>query len=214
MTWRALPAGVGARWPEWSTGWRASPRVGWQRWPMRRALDAPCRRMPPMWRPWRRRWRCRRPLWASPSTSGPPSDSRPLWSSRPVSISRPAGGVCSWRSTAGCADAPNTRSSTCNPRPPWPPRAPRWPRWGKKVRAEPEHPEHYELHFQDETHLETNPYLCRVWHRRGTQPTLPGGGANRRVTGFGSVEALGRAPLEPVRAAPDTAGVVRYLELL
>ena len=72
----------------------------------------------------------------------------------------------------------------------------------------------YELHYQDETHLETNPYLCRVWHRRGTQPTLPGVGTNRRVTVFGSVEALGRTRIELVRAAQDTAGFVRYLELL
>jgi hypothetical protein len=79
------------------------------------------------------------------------------------------------------------------------------------VRAEPER---YELHYQDETHLETNPYLCRVWHRRGQQPTLPGVGTNRRVTVFGSVEALGRARIELVRAAQDTAGFVRYLELL
>jgi DDE superfamily endonuclease len=79
------------------------------------------------------------------------------------------------------------------------------------VRAEPAR---YELHFQDETHLETNPYLCRVWHRRGTQPTLPGVGTNRRVTVCGSVEALGRARIELVRAAQDTAGFVRYLELL
>ncbi len=27
----------------------------------------------------------------------------------------------------------------------------------------------YELHYEDETHLETNPYLGRVWHRRGEQ---------------------------------------------
>jgi transposase len=79
------------------------------------------------------------------------------------------------------------------------------------VRAEPAR---YELHFQDETHLETNPYLCRVWHRRGTQPTLPGVGTNRRVTVCGSVEALGRARIALVRAAQDTAGFVRYLELL
>ena len=72
----------------------------------------------------------------------------------------------------------------------------------------------YELHFQDETHLETNPYLCRVWHRRGQQPTLPGVGTNRRVTVFGSVEGLGRTRIELVRAAQDTAGFVRYLELL
>jgi transposase len=79
------------------------------------------------------------------------------------------------------------------------------------VRAEPER---YELHFQDETHLETNPYLCRVWHRRGTQPTLPGVGTNRRVTVCGSVEVLRRTRIELVRAAQDTAGFVRYLELL
>jgi DDE superfamily endonuclease len=79
------------------------------------------------------------------------------------------------------------------------------------VRAEPER---YELHFQDETHLETNPHLCRTWHRKGKQPTLPAVGTNRRVTVFGSVEALGRARVELVRAAQDTAGFVRYLELL
>src|SRR5262249_38172511 len=47
---------------------------------------------------------------------------------------------------------------------------------GKKVRAAPERSE---LHFQDETHLETNPYLCRAWHRRGKQATLPAAGTNR-----------------------------------
>ncbi|HEV2462147.1 MAG TPA: IS630 family transposase [Ktedonobacterales bacterium] len=75
-------------------------------------------------------------------------------------------------------------------------------------------PEKYALHFQDETHLETNPYLCRTWQRRGKQPTLPAAGTNRRVTVFGSVEALGRARLELVRAKQDSAGFVRYLELL
>jgi hypothetical protein len=79
------------------------------------------------------------------------------------------------------------------------------------VRAEPAH---YELHFEDETHLETNPYLCRVWHRQGHQATLPGVGTNRRVTVFGSVELLGRSRIELVRAAQDTAGFLRYLELL
>ncbi len=75
-------------------------------------------------------------------------------------------------------------------------------------------PEHYELHFQDETHLETNPHLCRLWQRRGQQATLPGVGTNRRVTVFGSVEALGRGRIELVRAAQDSAGFVRYRELL
>jgi len=93
----------------------------------------------------------------------------------------------------------------------WPPPAPRARRGRKKVRAEPER---YELQYQDETHLETTPHLCRVWHRRGTQPTLPGVGTNRRVTVFGSVEALGRTRIELVRAAQDTAGFVRCLELL
>jgi hypothetical protein len=79
------------------------------------------------------------------------------------------------------------------------------------VRAEPER---YELHYQDETHLQTNPSLCRVWHRRGTQPTLPGVGTKRRVRVFGSVEALVRTRIERVRAAQDTAGFVRYLQLL
>jgi hypothetical protein len=88
---------------------------------------------------------------------------------------------------------------------------PRWPRWGKKGRAEPERDERQ---YQDETQLETNPYWCRVWHRRGTQPTLPGVGTNRRVTVFGSVDALGRARIELVQVAQDTAGVVRYRELL
>ena len=79
------------------------------------------------------------------------------------------------------------------------------------MRAEPERSE---LHDQDETHLETNPYLCRVWHRRGEQPCLPAAGTNRRVTVFGSVEALGRGRVELLRASQDSAGFVRYLELL
>jgi transposase len=79
------------------------------------------------------------------------------------------------------------------------------------VRAEPERDE---LQYQDETHLETTPSLCRTWHRRGQQPTLPGVGTNRRVTVYGSVEALGRGRIELVRAAQDTAGFLRYLELL
>jgi hypothetical protein len=75
-------------------------------------------------------------------------------------------------------------------------------------------PEQDERHFPDETHLETNPHLCRTWHRKGKQPTVPGVGTNRRVTVSGSVEALGRACLELVRATQDTAGFVRYRELL
>ena len=37
-----------------------------------------------------------------------------------------------------------------------------------------------------ETHAETNPYLWRVWHRTGRQPTVPAAGTNRRLTVFGS----------------------------
>ena len=75
-------------------------------------------------------------------------------------------------------------------------------------------PERYELHYEDETHVETNPYLCHVWHRRGEQPTVPAVGTNRRVTVFGSVEAFGRGRVEVVGARQDSAGFVRYLEAL
>jgi transposase len=77
-----------------------------------------------------------------------------------------------------------------------------------------EAPERYELHYQDETHVETNPYLCKVWHRRGVQPTVPAAGTNRRVTVFGSVEALGRGRVEVIGATQDSAGFARYLEAL
>jgi transposase len=75
-------------------------------------------------------------------------------------------------------------------------------------------PSHLELQYQDETHIETNPYLGQVWHRRGVQPTVPAAGTNRRVTVFGSVEALGRGRVEVVPARQDSAGFVRYLEAL
>jgi hypothetical protein len=81
----------------------------------------------------------------------------------------------------------------------------------KKVAAEPAR---YEMHYQDETHVETNPYLCKVWHRRGVQPTLPAAGTNRRVTVFGSVEALGRGRVEVLCAGQDSACFVLYLEAL
>jgi hypothetical protein len=82
---------------------------------------------------------------------------------------------------------------------------------GKKVAAQPER---YELHFEDETHLDTNPYLARVWHRIGTQPTVPAAGTNRRLTVFGSVEAAGRGRLEVLQARQDSAGFARYLAAL
>jgi transposase len=87
----------------------------------------------------------------------------------------------------------------------------RWQRSGNVVAAAPDQ---YELHFEDEPHLETNPYLGRVWHRRGEQPTVPAVGTNRRVTVFGSVEALGRGRVEVVQARQDAAGFERYLAAL
>jgi transposase len=75
-------------------------------------------------------------------------------------------------------------------------------------------PAHNELHLEDETHVETNPYLGRVWHRVGRQPTLPAAGTNRRLTVFGSVEAFGRGRVEVVQARQDSAGFARYLAAL
>lgn len=75
-------------------------------------------------------------------------------------------------------------------------------------------PERYELHHEDETHLETNPYLCRTWHRRGHQPTLPAAGTNRRLTDFGSVEIFGRGRVEVLCAQQDSAAFLLYLQAL
>lgn len=75
-------------------------------------------------------------------------------------------------------------------------------------------PERYELHDEDETHLDTNPYLSQVWHRVGAQPTLPAAGTNRRLTVFGSVEALGRGRIEVLQVRLDSAGFRRYLTAL
>jgi hypothetical protein len=75
-------------------------------------------------------------------------------------------------------------------------------------------PERYELHYEDETHLDTNPYLGRVWHRVGVQPTVPAAGTNRRLTVFGSVEAQGRGRVEVLQARQDSAGFARYLAAL
>lgn len=76
------------------------------------------------------------------------------------------------------------------------------------------HPERYEVHYEDETHLDTNPYLSRVWHRVGEQPTMPAAGTNRRLTVFGSVEALGRSRIEVLQVRQDSAGFARYLAAL
>ena len=75
-------------------------------------------------------------------------------------------------------------------------------------------PDRYELHYEDETHVETTPYLTRVWHRRGRQPTVPAAGTNRRLTVFGSVEASGRGRVELLTAAQDSAAFARYLAAL
>ncbi len=61
------------------------------------------------------------------------------------------------------------------------------------------------MHYQDETHRETNPSLYRVWQRRGVQPTIPAAGTNRRLTVFGSVEAQGRGRVEVLCPAQDAA---------
>ena len=62
--------------------------------------------------------------------------------------------------------------------------------------------------------METNPYLARVWHRRGKQPTIPAAGTNRRLTVFGSVEVLGRGRVEVVCAGQDSACFGLYLAAL
>lgn len=82
---------------------------------------------------------------------------------------------------------------------------------GGKVRA---NPERYELHYEDETHVETNPYLGRVWHRIGQQPVVPAAGTNRRLTVFGSVETTGRGRVEVLTSRADSAGFGRYLAAL
>ena len=75
-------------------------------------------------------------------------------------------------------------------------------------------PDRYELHHEDETHVETNPSRTRVWHRRGRQPTVPAAGTDRRLTVFGSVEAFGRGRVEVLTAAQDSAAFARYLAAL
>jgi transposase len=74
-------------------------------------------------------------------------------------------------------------------------------------------PERDAVHAEDETHVETNPHRCRVWHRRGQQPTLPAVGTNRRLTVFGRVELFGRGRGE-VRCAEQTSACFGdYLEV-
>ena len=75
-------------------------------------------------------------------------------------------------------------------------------------------PDRYEFPHQDETHLETNPYLGRVWHRIGEQPTVPAVGVNRRLTNFGSVEIFGRGRVEVLCATQDSAAFELSLQAL
>jgi hypothetical protein len=70
------------------------------------------------------------------------------------------------------------------------------------------------LHYEDETHLETNPHLSRVWHRVGRQPTVPAAGTNRRLTVFGSVEAQSRGRIELLTVQQDSTAFARYLAAL
>lgn len=85
------------------------------------------------------------------------------------------------------------------------------PRRGKALELEPDR---YELHYQDESHLETNPYLYKVWHRIGAQATVGAVGTNRRLTVFGSVEAFGRGRVEVLCAGQDSECFLMYLEAL
>ena len=73
-------------------------------------------------------------------------------------------------------------------------------------------PERYELQYQDETHVETNPYLAKQWHRIGQQQRIASVGVNRRVTVFGSKESRGRGRVEVVCGGQDSACFARYLE--
>jgi DDE superfamily endonuclease len=71
-----------------------------------------------------------------------------------------------------------------------------------------------ELHDEDETHVETNPYLQRLWHRRGTQPTLPAAGTNRRLACFGRVAANREGRVEVLCAQQDSAVFALYLQAM
>jgi DDE superfamily endonuclease len=75
-------------------------------------------------------------------------------------------------------------------------------------------PDRYELHYQDETQVETNPYLAKQWQRIGTQRRIASVGVNRRVTVFGSKESRGRGRIEVVCGGQDSACFARYLAAL
>ncbi|MDQ6907163.1 MAG: IS630 family transposase, partial [Chloroflexota bacterium] len=75
-------------------------------------------------------------------------------------------------------------------------------------------PERYERRYQDETHVETNPYLAKQWHRIGKQQRIASVGVNRRVTVFGSKESRGRGRVEVVCGGQDSACFAQYLTAL
>lgn len=75
-------------------------------------------------------------------------------------------------------------------------------------------PDRFACHHEDETHVETKPYLSRVWHRRGQQPTVPAAGTNRRLTVFGSVEVCGRGRVEVLGAGQASPDFGAYLDVL
>jgi hypothetical protein len=62
--------------------------------------------------------------------------------------------------------------------------------------------------------LETHPSLTRTGHRKAQPPPLRAAGIKRRVTVCGRVDVLQRARVELARAAQDSAGFVRSLDLL
>ncbi len=77
-----------------------------------------------------------------------------------------------------------------------------------------EQAERYELHYQDETHVETNPYLAKQRHRIGVQQRIASVGVNRRVTVCGSVEDGGRGRVAVVCGGQDSVCVGQYLAAL
>src|SRR5205814_3751910 len=210
-TWPPRPPGRGARPAPCGAGWGGTRRAGCKRWPTPRGGDGRRGPTPRTWRRWSGPWRRRRPSWGCRSTSGPRSGWAPTWPSAPGCGSPPAGCGRCWRGGAGAAGGRSTRSSTCKTRPRWRPAGRNWRR-RKKIVAE--QPGRYELHHQDESHLETNPYLSRAWHRIGEQPVVAAAGTNRRLTDFGSVEVFGRGRVEVLCATQDSAGFRLYLEAL
>ena len=86
-----------------------------------------------------------------------------------------------------------------------------WRRWGKKVAATPAV---YEVHFGDETHVDTNPCLYRVWHRRGQQAITPAAGTNRRLSVIGSITTTGHDGIAVLTDRADSAAFGRYLAAL